>query len=56
MKKVFKYIALAAVSTLALSSCDSIFDSLEGDKSKVDNATMFGSEAGIVRVLSSIYQ
>lgn len=24
--------------------------------SKVDNATMFGSEAGIVRVLSSIYQ
>ena len=56
MKKIFKYIALAAVSTLALSSCDSIFDGLEGDKSKVDNSTMFGSEAGIVRVLSSLYQ
>ena len=55
MKKIFKYIALAAVASVSLMSCDKLFDNLEGDKSKIDSEAMFRSEAGIVRVLANLY-
>lgn len=55
MKKIFKYIALAAVASVSLMSCNKTFDNLEGDKSKIDSEAMFRSEAGIVRVLARLY-
>lgn len=55
MKKVFKYIALAAVSAMTLVSCDAFFDSLEGDMSKVTDDQVFSSKVGINRLLANLY-
>lgn len=54
MKKIFVYI-LSAVAALALVSCDKIFDSLEGDLTKMSGEDLAGTSAGIDRLLSSLY-
>ena len=54
MKKIFVYI-LSAVAALALVSCDKIFDSLEGDLTKMDADALAGSTAGLDRLMASLY-
>ena len=54
MKKIFTYIT-ALFFALALVSCDKIFDSLEGDLSKMTESDLTSSEAGLVRLLASAY-
>ena len=54
MKKILS-IFFAAALVLGFSSCDKLFDSLEGDLSKMSSEDLFSTEAGIDRVLASIY-
>ena len=54
MKKIFTYFT-ALFLALALVSCDKIFDSLEGDLSKMTESDLTSSEAGLVRLLASAY-
>ena len=54
MKKVFKYI-FAIVLGLSLCSCDKLFDSVEGDLSKMSGEDMVSSQAGLERILSDVY-
>ena len=54
MKKVFIYIMAAALS-FGLTSCDKIFDNLEGDLSKVGAETLLSSEAGLKGILANLY-
>ena len=53
MKKIFVYILTAAA--LSFVSCDKIFDSLEGDLTKMDAETLAGSTAGLDRLMASLY-
>ena len=53
MKKIF-YI-LTAFVCLSLASCESIFDSLEGDLTKMTGEDMASSEAGIQMLLAQVY-
>ena len=55
MKKFFTYI-LAASIVLGLASCDKIFDSLEGDLSKMSAEDMTATQAGLDRLMSTLYQ
>ena len=54
MKKIFKY-TLAIVLSLGLCSCDKLFDSLEGDLTKMSEDDMISSQAGLERLLSDVY-
>ena len=54
MKKIFTYI-LAAFLVLGLSSCDKIFDNLEGDLTKMSAEDLASSTAGLDRLMSSLY-
>lgn len=54
MKKIFTYFT-AIVLSFGLVSCDKIFDSLEGDLSKMYEDDLTSSEAGLVRLLASAY-
>ncbi len=54
MKKIFTLI-LSSALLLVVSSCDSIFDNLEGDLSKMTTEDMISSEAGMQRVLANLY-
>lgn len=54
MKKIFTYIT-ALFLAFGLVSCDKIFDSLEGDLSKMYEDDLTSSEAGLVRLLASAY-
>ena len=54
MKRILSYI-FAATLVLGLSSCDKLFDSLEGDLSKMYADQLTASEAGIDRLMASIY-
>ena len=54
MKKIFKY-TLAIVLGLALCSCDKLFDSLEGDLTKMSEEDMISTVAGLERLLSDVY-
>ena len=53
MKKIFVYIL--AVATLAFVSCDKIFDSLEGDLTKMEAEQFASSEAGLDRLMANLY-
>ena len=55
MKKIFAYI-LAASVVLGFTSCDKIFDSLEGDLTKMSAADLTATEAGLDRLMSTLYQ
>lgn len=54
MKKIFKY-TLAIVLGLSFCSCDKLFDSLEGDLTKMSSEDMVSSQAGLERLLSDVY-
>ena len=54
MKKYFKYI-FAIVLGLSFCSCDKLFDSVEGDLSKMSGEDMVSSQAGLERILSDVY-
>lgn len=54
MKKILS-IVFAAALVLGFSSCDKLFDSLEGDLSKMYEKDLIQSTAGIDRVLAAIY-
>ncbi len=54
MKKVFIYIMAAALS-FGLTSCDKIFDNLEGDLSKMSAENLLSSEAGLKGLLANLY-
>ena len=55
MKKIFTYI-LSASLVLCLASCDKIFDSLEGDLTKMSAEDLTATEAGLDRLMSALYQ
>ena len=54
MKKIFKY-TFAIVLMSGLCSCDKLFDSLEGDLTKMYEEDMISSQAGLERLLSDVY-
>ena len=54
MKRIFTYIAVLFLS-IGLVSCDKIFDSLEGDLSKMAEADLTSSEAGLLKLLAAAY-
>ena len=54
MKKIFKY-AFAIVLSLGLTSCDKLFDSLEGDLTRMSEDDMISTQAGLERLLSDVY-
>ena len=54
MKKIFRY-TFAIVLALGLCSCDKLFDSLEGDLTKMSEDDMTSSQAGLERLLSDVY-
>ena len=54
MKKIFKY-TFAIVLALGLTSCDKLFDSLEGDLTMMSEDDMTSSQAGLERLLSDVY-
>ena len=54
MKKIFKY-TFAIVLAFGLCSCDKLFDSLEGDLSKMYEEDMLSSAAGMESILSDVY-
>lgn len=54
MKKIFIYI-ISAVASLALVSCDKIFDSLEGDLTKMEAEQFAASKAGLDRLMANLY-
>ena len=54
MKKLLKY-TFAVVLGLSLCSCDKLFDSLEGDLTKMSEEDMTSSQAGMEKLLAEIY-
>ena len=54
MKKIFKY-TFAIVLGLSLCSCDRLFDSLEGDLTRMSEDDMTSSQGGMERLLSDVY-
>ena len=54
MKKIFKY-TFAIVLSLGLASCDKLFDSLEGDLTRMSEDDMVSTQAGLERLLSDVY-
>ena len=54
MKKIIKY-TLAIVLGLSLYSCDKLFDSLEGDLTRMSEEDMTSSQAGLEKLLSDVY-
>lgn len=55
MKKIFAYIFAASIA-LGLASCDKIFDNLEGDLTKMSAEDLTATEAGLDRLMSTLYQ
>ena len=54
MKKIFKYTFVLFLG-LGLCSCDKMFDSLEGDLTKMSEEDMTSSQAGMEKLLSDVY-
>ena len=54
MKKILKY-TFAIVLGLSLCSCDKLFDSLEGDLTKMSEEDMTSSQAGMEKILADVY-
>ncbi|MBR5076233.1 MAG: RagB/SusD family nutrient uptake outer membrane protein [Bacteroidales bacterium] len=55
MKKILYILSAFVCLSLTFTSCDAIFDNLEGDLSKMSGADMASSEAGISRLLAQVY-
>ena len=54
MKKILSLITIAALA-LNFTSCEALFDNLEGDKSKLSGDYLAESEAGLSRMMASVY-
>ena len=54
MKKVLLYLAIGTLS-LGAVSCNSLFDNLEGDLSKISGEYLAESEAGLSRMMAALY-
>ncbi len=55
MKKILKNITMVLCLSLIVVSCESTFDNLEGDLTKMTGEDMVSSEAGIMRLLAQVY-
>jgi len=55
MKKILINITTILFLSLGITSCDTIFDNLEGDLTKITGEKMVSSEAGIQRLLAQVY-
>ncbi len=54
MKKIFSYITIIFLA-FGLVSCDKIFDTMEGDLTKMSEEDLTTSEAGLTRLLAAAY-
>ena len=54
MKKILSIISICALS-FSFVACESLFDNLEGDKSKLSGDYLAQSEAGLSRMMASVY-
>lgn len=54
MKKIIKY-TLAIILGLSLCACDKLFDSLEGDLTKMSEEDMTSTQAGMETLLADVY-
>ncbi len=54
MKKILSFITLIALS-FGFVACEALFDNLEGDKSKIDGDYLASTEAGLSRMMASVY-
>ena len=54
MKKIISFLTIVALA-LNFTSCESLFDNLEGDKSKLSGDYLAESEAGLSRMMASVY-
>ena len=54
MKKIILSV-ITAIAALGLVSCDKIFDSLEGDLSKMSAEDLTSSESGLDRLMANLY-
>ena len=55
MKKIFNYVIILLAASLTFSSCDALFDSMEGDLTKMSAEDMLSKEAGIKAILANLY-
>ena len=55
MKKILYILSAIACLTLSVSSCESLFDNLEGDLTKMTGEDMACTEAGIQMILAQVY-
>ena len=54
MKKILSFISVIALS-FSFVACEAVFDNLEGDKSKLSGDYLASSEAGLSRMMASVY-
>ena len=54
MKKILSLISIVALS-FSFVACEGLFDNLEGDKSKLSGDYLAESEAGLSRMMASVY-
>ena len=54
MKKILSLISICALS-FSFVACESLFDNLEGDKTKLSGDYLAQSEAGLSRMMASVY-
>ena len=55
MKKIFSIFASLAIALVTLTSCEDIFNNLEGDLTKISGEQMASSEAGLKMLLAQVY-
>ena len=55
MKKIFSIFALMTCLTFSFTSCEKLFDNLEGDLTKMTGEDMVSTEAGITRLHRCIH-
>ena len=55
MKKLLYILSARVCLSLTFTSCDALFDNLEGDLTKLSGDDLASSEAGISRLLAQVY-
>ena len=55
MKKLLYILSALVCLSLTVTSCDALFDNLEGDLTKLSGEDLASSEAGISRLLAQVY-
>ena len=54
MKKILTLISLIAIS-FGFVACESLFDNLEGDKTKLSGELLAETEGGLTRMMATLY-